>query len=510
MEFIEIMEKIGKNPEQLEKLLELKKFDEVYQLLKKNGYKKSPEMLREDVEELITKGLMRLENAELSKVSGGGLKENITRATSLGMASLLMLGASPMSSQASAHGGFQSGGASVGAKVPTNFNKPTNFNPIVLQQKPLVRGNNIVKIIGAVAALGVVGGLGYGGRVVQDKLSKPKQEPKIGSEGEPNPNQNSTQEPKVEIIEKEVIRKEEVIVEKFEDAGKFIEEHFGRCCIGHWDDRKAVAECIKKIDKILNAPDSNYLQRLTHGGYKVSRFANFGDFINLLYYAIVGYACGDSVKRVDQLHMGDLEICIKNLVMFETFAEEFQNSEKHEKIKQCIECLIELLSSKVGTSEEGEYRVMQLRDTLNFWPKLVGESDFCPCAEVHKRLFDYFCYYGKDPEDNDYGRLDYCIYYRYGGLDQNFFRFVLELYRDLVKCKGIDDESIESIRVVYNGQEHTFMDLIKDKIAFFGGLFGIQKLIVKCIGGKTYKFNYKSDERMNFSITVDNDQPATE
>ncbi len=477
MEFIEIMEKIGKNPEQLEKLLELKKFDEVYQLLKKNGYKKSPEMLRKDVEELITKGLMRLENAELSKVSGGGLKENITRATSLGMASLLMLGASPMSSQASAHGGFQGGGASVGAKVPTNFNKSANTKQgsSKLPFTSSVKKSNVAKIIGAVAALGVVGGLGYGGRVVQDKLSKPKQEPKIESEGEPNPNQNSTQEPKVEISEKKV----------FIDSEDFIEEHVAECTIFNRAKRKACFECIKNISEALGITGSKHLKDLTYGGYKVTdgKGLSSNEIGCFLCHVVTGYACGESVKSMTKFQECVFLSCLQSLTLFEAFAREFQDPQKHEKIKQCIGYLIDFYekSNKEYDTSSNQNAIGYLKDALDFLPKFVVNNTFYNSAKLHEKFNE-----GEGA----------CV-------------LAAKLHQALEENK-IDEDRIKSIKVLNNfdEQEYALGDIILDDLDVFV-VHRIRKVIVECTEGKryTFKWNYVDE---TFSLEDTDTQPATE
>ncbi len=97
--FEKVMEKIEKE-DKLPELLKIKNIKELWNFLKENGYSKSESELKKEIEMLLEEISTNLEDSELSQVAGGTLKDSITKLTSAGMASLLMLGASPVHSQA--------------------------------------------------------------------------------------------------------------------------------------------------------------------------------------------------------------------------------------------------------------------------------------------------------------------------------------------------------------------------------------------------------------------------
>ena len=450
MELIEVIENIVENSDELEKLLELKKFDEMYQLLKENGYEKGPEILKKDVEELTKEGLMNLENIKLSKVSGGRLKENINKATSLGMASLLMLGASPMGPKANATG-FRSNGvkAPVSASTPVNSNKEQG-SPKKSLVIPSRKGNNIIKAIGAVAAVAGVGALGgYGARTLQDKIFKPEQEPKP--------------EPKVETVREIVTNTGTVIVEKEKliDYGEFIEKHVGRCDEFDRTKRKACAECIRKINNILGFKDTNSLQSLTYEGYDISRGMYADNIGSFLCHAVTGYACGDSAESMKKFQDRNFLCSLQNLVVFGAFAKEFQDSGKHEKIKQCIECLMSWYE-KIGNNNYNKKEFPELINILKFLPKFSKSENLHGCVDFYK-WFDSI---------------------------GNVCGFVVKLYNELEK-KSINDDNIESIKMVYENEECTLDDAIAKEASFYGGR--IEKVIVKRTDSTTNTFAWNND-----------------
>ncbi len=470
MEFIEVIEKIGNNSEELEKLLKLKKFDEVYQLLKKNGYEKGPEMLRKDVEELTKEGLMNLENVELSRISGGRLKENINRATSLGMASLLMLGAGPMSLKANATG-FRSSGvkAPVSTSVPVNSNKKQG-SPKKLPFIPLIQGDNVVKAIGAVAAVAGIGALGgYGARTLQDKIFKPEQKP--------NP------EPQVKTVEKIVKRTvtntQTITIreEKLIDYGEFIEKHVGKCDEHDTTKRKACAECIQRINNILGFTDTSSLRDLTYGGFGIEQTFMNSEYIgHFLCHAVTGYACGEPAGSMSEFRNSTFLSCLRNLVVFEAFAEEFQDSKKHEKIERCIGCLMDLYEKIENTSENNK-EFEELRNILEFLPKFAKNEKLHGCVELYK---------------NFNSMRDICD-------------FVANLHSAL-KEKGINDDNIESIRIVYKNEECTLDDVIAEEV-FWNSCIG--KVIVKCTDNQTRTFNWNYTDKI-LTPEDDADQPVQE
>ncbi len=99
--FDEVMEKIEKE-NKLEKLLKMESTKEVYDFLRENGYSKSEGEFKIEMEKLLKDESVNLEDAELDQVAGGTSKNSLRKLTSAGMASLLVLGASPISSRAHA------------------------------------------------------------------------------------------------------------------------------------------------------------------------------------------------------------------------------------------------------------------------------------------------------------------------------------------------------------------------------------------------------------------------
>ena len=141
------MEKIERE-NKLEKLLKIEDAKELYAFLQKNGYTKSESEFKTEIEALIEENPINLEDSELDSVAGGSLKDNMTKIASAGMASLMMLGASPLSSQVHA-GNFVS--------TPTKQLK--NFSTIQASLKKkflsLKNNPNAKKII--LASLGIGG-----------------------------------------------------------------------------------------------------------------------------------------------------------------------------------------------------------------------------------------------------------------------------------------------------------------------------------------------------------------
>ena len=141
--FYDIMDKIEKE-NKLEKLFEIEDEKELYNFFKENGYSKSESEFKAERRRLIEEASINLEESELDEVAGGSLKNNLTKLTSASMASLLMLGASPISSKAHASSGYYF----------------ADSQPIAVQKFAKKDNSKTKKVI--LAALGV-GGLGLAG-----------------------------------------------------------------------------------------------------------------------------------------------------------------------------------------------------------------------------------------------------------------------------------------------------------------------------------------------------------
>ena len=151
--FDEVAEKIEEE-NKLEKLLEIKSEKELYDFFKENGYSKSEGEFKADIEKLIAENSISLEGSELDEIAGGTFKDNLTKLTSAGVASLLALGASSISSKAHASDVY-------------HF---TEFQPTSIQKSSQKGGSKAKKIIlGTIAgiagldavAIGVMGCVGY-------------------------------------------------------------------------------------------------------------------------------------------------------------------------------------------------------------------------------------------------------------------------------------------------------------------------------------------------------------
>ena len=97
--FDEVIKKIKKE-NKLKKLLDIASTKELYAFFQQNGYSKSKNEFEVELENRLKEVAVSLKDSELSKVVGG--KKNLTKLTSAGIASLLVLGASPICSKASA------------------------------------------------------------------------------------------------------------------------------------------------------------------------------------------------------------------------------------------------------------------------------------------------------------------------------------------------------------------------------------------------------------------------
>ena len=88
----------------LEKLSNLKEFEEFYLFLRENGYEGTKEQFTKELVEILNENrLVPTEDSELDCVAGGGnFKSNISKALSVGMASLLAISSSPLQPQAHA------------------------------------------------------------------------------------------------------------------------------------------------------------------------------------------------------------------------------------------------------------------------------------------------------------------------------------------------------------------------------------------------------------------------
>ena len=95
---ISTMEEIEKDSKKLEQMRKINEIDELYQFFAENGYSQSLEKFKEELTSFIESAKVELEgDSYLENVSGGsGIKDRLTKATSLGLASLLALG-SPVS-----------------------------------------------------------------------------------------------------------------------------------------------------------------------------------------------------------------------------------------------------------------------------------------------------------------------------------------------------------------------------------------------------------------------------
>ena len=95
---ISTMEEIEKDSKKLEQMRKINEIDELYQFFAENGYSQSLGEFKEELINFIESAKVELEgDSYLENVSGGsGIKDRLTKATSLGLASLLALG-SPVS-----------------------------------------------------------------------------------------------------------------------------------------------------------------------------------------------------------------------------------------------------------------------------------------------------------------------------------------------------------------------------------------------------------------------------
>lgn len=93
-EIVLIMEEIEKDPEKLKLMFRIKEIDVLYEFFKENGYKQDFEKFKEEVNNFIESvGFLCLEDFTLENVVGGiSMKNRLTKAISVGLASLMALG----------------------------------------------------------------------------------------------------------------------------------------------------------------------------------------------------------------------------------------------------------------------------------------------------------------------------------------------------------------------------------------------------------------------------------
>ena len=342
-EIVEIIMGIGKDSKELDKLLKLKNFEEIYGLFKSRGYAGNLDMLKEGVEELVQEGVACLKETELTGVAGGNLKENLTKTTSLGMASLLMLGASPISSKASAQTP-ENGRVNVLIKTGGPIGLKNLPGSGKLPFIPLVKGDNFVKAAGIIAAVLGAGVLGYGAHELQDRISKPKGEPK----GE----------------EKQVQTDEE-----------FIKMHLGVESLNYGVESKKekIANCIKNISEILgNKPLNKYV----YSGYKIEGAASVNEVFRYLCQVVVAYVCGNSkeykVKYTDDRILGAL-------IIASYFSSEFKECpEKAKKARQCIGHIIDYAKTVLNVDAQ---TISTIREAVIALPKFASHNVSCDCEE---------------------------------------------------------------------------------------------------------------------------------
>ncbi len=345
MKIFEAIANVSKNSEDLNKLLDLENFEEIYELLKSHGYEGTLDMLKEGVEEFVKDGTSCLNEAELASVSGGGVKENLTKATSLGMASLLVLGASPTGSKASAYTP-ENGGFNVSVKTTGPVNLNNQQGPKKIPFVPLVKGHNFVKAAGIVAAVMGAGALGaVTGYEVRDKFSKPEEEPKE---------------------EKQVQTDEEFIkmhlgVERFDSNAKSKEAK--------------IANCIKNISRIL---DNKLLSDCVYPGYKLSVSVRDRGIFDYLYQVVLGYVCGNSTEyRFVEYRPGQ---SLANLITDLNFSSEFKaNPKKAQKARECIGHLINYAETVLNVDARTISTLKEAMDTL---PKFVSNNTLYSCNEL--------------------------------------------------------------------------------------------------------------------------------
>ena len=153
--FYDTIEKIEKE-NRLEELFKIENTKELYAFLHENGYYKSEKEFKAEIEKLVEETAIDLENSELSKVAGGRLKNSLTKLTSTGIASLMMLGASPTGSQVDA-GSF--------TNTPVK-NQTQDSLATLASNKNSVSAKNSTKtkkIFLATLGVGGVGTIGLGG-----------------------------------------------------------------------------------------------------------------------------------------------------------------------------------------------------------------------------------------------------------------------------------------------------------------------------------------------------------
>ena len=155
------MEKIEKE-NKLEELFKIENTKELYAFLHENGYSKSENEFKAEIEKLVEETAIDLEDSELGAVAGGTIKNKLTKLTSAGMASLLTLGASPISSKAHASSGYYF----------------ADSQPIAVQKLAKKDSSNAKKVIFAALGIGgagtVVGLGGLGAYMLYKKHCKDK------------------------------------------------------------------------------------------------------------------------------------------------------------------------------------------------------------------------------------------------------------------------------------------------------------------------------------------------
>ena len=185
------MEKIEKE-NKLTELLKIENTKELYDFLHENGYSKSENEFKAEIEKLVEETAIDLEDSELGAVAGGTTKNKLTKLTSVGMASLLALGASPISPKAHASDVYYFSDYQAAAMQKSAKNNSSSAKKIILAA---------LGIGGAGTVIGV-GGLGAymlykhhkSKSNPQDVNPPPTADIKMSIEDEATPPEESTQE----------------------------------------------------------------------------------------------------------------------------------------------------------------------------------------------------------------------------------------------------------------------------------------------------------------------------
>ena len=330
-ETILIMEEIEKEPEKLKQMLRIKEMDELYQFFTENGYKQSFERFKEEVNSLRESLKSKFqEDSDLENVAGGiNIKNKLTKTTSIGLASLLVLGA-PV-------------GYASNTKVPS---KSTAQNTLT---------KKLLKYI-------TVGGIGATAFATAWGYNK-----YFGSGNKPKQTRVNDDEPATEVVSelKDKIDVDEQLIKQV--LGEDMVEPFRMLCD---EEKRTVIELVTNIQKLLGEQKAKNLWQWAHDRARsdcIDR-RNVLSWFEYICNVLEGYLYGQ--KQNGLLAGGTIGVLVSSLhslILSFLLCENKIDSEKINKVGQCIQYLYDNFEKYYSSKKSNELSPSEIIEEFHWF-----------------------------------------------------------------------------------------------------------------------------------------------